>query len=66
MGLPMSATRSPRLTLRLNDSWGDTMAGVLNVAVWTGWVGSAMSRTKTPGDLVGAARVFVGKSRVES
>ena len=42
------------------------LIGVLNVAVCTGWVGSAMSRTKTPGDLVGAARVFVGNSRVES
>ena len=41
----MSAARIPRFTLRLSDSCGDCMAGVLRVAVRTGLCEFDMSRT---------------------
>src|SRR5438270_289290 len=70
----MSAARIPRLTLRLSDSWGESMAGVVRASVWTGWAGCDMSRTNTPRRCVGfsprggalplsAHRRFAGDSR---
>ena len=47
--LPTSAPSSPRARLRFSDSCGDNIPGAVSVAVCTGWAGSAMSSTTTPG-----------------
>jgi hypothetical protein len=65
-GLPRPAASRPRRTLRLNDSWGDCIAGVTNAVVCTGCAGSVMSSTKTPVLCVLPTNALVGNRRVES
>jgi hypothetical protein len=62
----MTAARTPRSPLMLNDSCGVCIAGVTSVVVRTGLRGSDMSRTATPVASALRFSVFVGNSSAVS
>ncbi len=57
--LPATAASTPRFSLRISDSCGEAIAGVVRIAASFGCAGSAMSTTRTPivrsGTLVGGS-----------
>ena len=64
--LPMTAPSNPRPGCTSSDSWGLSIAGVVRVAVLTGFLGLVMSTTITPNPSRTCMAASVGKNRVES
>ena len=64
--LPITAPSSPRPGCTSSDSCGLSIAGVISVAVFSGFLGSVMSTTITPNPSRGCMNTSVGNSRVES
>ena len=64
--LPITAPSSPRPGWTSTDSCGLSIAGVVRVAVLTGFFGFDMSSTITPKPSRACMKVSVGNIRVES
>ncbi len=66
LGFPRTAAISPRSTLRVTDSCGESIGSDVSVSVCTGFAGSLMSSTATPSESADAFSAFSGNSRAVS